>query len=234
MATSIVEYTNKMHVYGGEIWNGSSVRYLKLIVVYDERGPLNTNYTASGCGKWHFETKRRIPIRVVTEPDWKNPNGFLVKADKDYWIDGNIYTLFVNRDNINDSDYVEGEWSRYTSGSVQKIDRIGGCEFNRIVGNAEYDKTQKHLDECVRVLKELTEKLYSGNIGASIDKISSACKNLELAHNKMLDIHERVYAMPLNKLVNENGGNEPINERDWCGIVTPDSCAYLPYIVGTY
>lgn len=237
MATSIIQYSKhgtNNHIYGGELVNGGAVRYLSLIVIYDERGPITTNYTASGCHDWGFETKRRVSTKAVEVPDWTNPNGFLVKDDYDRFFGGYPYTLYLNRDNIPDDSYVEGEWHKYMM-AIQREDRVGGCLFNRILSYPMYRKSERALsaamdhyyDHTIDGRNHLHALHHSSEVLADMNDIAIALHECDAYEQAFHDAS-------IDELIEVCGADKPINENDWCGLVGKDCTSYRPYLIGTY
>ena len=235
MATSIIQMSEHKGIYGGELVNGGAVRYLSLVVIYDERGPWITNYTASGCGEWGFETKRRISTKAVTTPDWTNPSGFIVKDGYDSFSDCYPHTLYLNRYNIPDERYHEGEWRKYTGCSIKREDTVGGCKFLRILSYPWYRRTEHDLSEAMDRYYELTgdgrnHLIALGNSTKVLDAINDIVISMDGCEINKKNFKEA----SIESLMDECGAHKPIHELDWCCITNKESHAFRPYLVGTY
>lgn len=229
--TSIIQETKANFLYGGELVNGGAVRYLSLVVVYDDRGPFITNYTAAGSHTWGFETKRRISSKPVEVPDWTNESGFIVKDGYDRFYGGYPYTLYIHRDNIRDEDYEPEEWCKYEVGAVKQRVSIGGCEFLRIISNGMLDEAKDAYSKATEY-----EFPYCGSFPnqKELNEAIAACKEIIDASESMKAAIARVNCLTLDELLKENGAYGPLNKRDYCGILNESSHVYREYLDGTY
>lgn len=207
------------------ITTGKSDRKVTEVVLYDEAGPLITNYT--NLNDYEFETTRNISIRAIDEPDWTNPDGFLIREHASYnarYEGGAWYVLFVHVDNVPSYareflDY----WELYEidPGAIRCTFSLEGCTFLRIVGNPAI----MHAENVVR----WTAEKFNGNgwmQGGFLNNASTICDDpdraltvyQEMAHvvRDYKEIRDLVLANNgICDLIHTNRANKPIGYTDY-------------------
>ena len=206
------------------ITTGATTRNVSEIVLYDERGPLTTNYT--NCNNYEFETLEPISVKAVDSPNWENGAGFIIREHESYrarYENGAFYVLFINVNNLKPyaREFLE-YWSLYLpttkeyAGAIQNEFSYEGCKFNRIVTNW---RTREALDALKDVLAPFDDSCTvfnnyftaAGNTGELI----SACDHIKetaIQFNKTVEYVRDNFG--IIELIGENGADGPINHND--------------------
>ena len=208
------------------ITNGSSDRKVSEIVLYDESGPLITNYT--NLHAYEFETERNISIRAIKSPDWTNPNGFLIREYNSYharYESGAMHVLFIHVDNVPSYareflDY----WTMYEvfePGTIQCQFSLEGCTFNRIVGNPDVMKAKEEVNEATKVFNGIN--WMEGGFFTNYCTICHDAVRALSVYSSMTEVvseYKRVCdriteSCGLVELIHANGADKPIGPNDY-------------------
>ena len=203
---------------------GKTSRLCTDVILYDERGPLITNYTNGN--EYTFDTIRPISTKAVDTPDWGNQNGFIIQER--YTLRAqcekqNVYLLFIHIDNV--ARYAREMieyWSLYSvdPGTIICEFSLEGCKFARLIGNPRIKAAAEWVDSVADQYDEYRSPLRSGysarhNIREAISYCEEVIASLKFYQELIAEIKE---TCGIIELIAENGANKRIGRNDYYDI----------------
>lgn len=205
--------------------NGNKNVHISEIVIYDENGPLITNYT--NCNAFRFELLKYVSTSVKSTPDWSDPAGFIMldtesstsklinlfQRSKAYWL-----CLHIDNTRPYVRELIQ-YWELYEvngPGAIQTSFSLEGCSFNRIVCNPEMEYAAQGIKD---VLKPYDDQctVFNNHVYAlhNITELIEACDHIKKEALSYQRTARRISeSMGIIELIYANGANGPINHND--------------------
>lgn len=224
--------------YGCNLTNGARTIRISHIVIYDESGPIITNYT--NLNEFTFDLMQGVSTKPVDTPDWTNKAGFVMLDSESTHAELNrlifgarSYWLCLHIDNTRP--YVRELcqwWEMYTTdtGSIRCTFSLEGCKFSRIVGNPSIEYAKQGIRDILGSF-DPDCNVFNNTVHAThnIGELIEACN-----HIKQEAINYRDTARDIRnnygiiELIEANGANGPINHHDYFDITryTPFTATY--------